>query len=79
VNITIAMRRRRLILVWLLAGAGLLLVGLANGHLVYVAVTSDPGCAAHIRPGQGGTVRGAFSAAESSCSPPVEEKAGAGG
>ncbi len=61
--------RRGRISVWLLVIAGLLLVIGANWHLVYVAVTSQPDCVAHVRPGAGDGARGSFSAAKSSCSP----------
>ena len=39
----------------------------ANAHLVYVAVTSQPDCVDHLRPGEHAT--GRFSAAKSACSP----------
>jgi hypothetical protein len=45
----------------------LLLVG-ANAHLVYVAVTSQPDCVAHVRQGDAGA-SGSFRAAKSACSP----------
>ena len=61
-------RRGRLSL-WLLVAASLALVIGANWHLVYVAVTSQPDCVAHIRTGAGDGARGSFSAAQSSCSP----------
>jgi hypothetical protein len=61
-------RRGRLSL-WLLVAAGLALVIGANWHLVYVAVTSQPDCVAHVRTGAGDDARGSFSAAQSSCSP----------
>jgi hypothetical protein len=54
---------------WLAVAAGLLLVIGANAHLIAVAVTSQPECVAHVRPGEGAAQRGAFSAAQSSCSP----------
>jgi hypothetical protein len=57
--------RRR---IWLLVGAGLALVIGANWHLVYVAVTSQPDCVAHVRSGSAGAP-GSFSAAQSSCTP----------
>ncbi len=63
---TIMRRDRRWI--WLLVGAGLALVIGANWHLVYVAVTSQPDCVAHVRGGDNGAA-GAFSAAQSSCTP----------
>jgi hypothetical protein len=54
--------------IWLLVAAGLLLVAGANTHLVYVAVTSQPECVAHLGPGEGDGQRGSFSAAQSACS-----------
>ena len=52
--------------IWVLLGLGLLFA--ANGHLVYVAMTSQPECVAHVR--SGGPARdGSFSAAKSSCTP----------
>ncbi|MGD9843960.1 MAG: hypothetical protein AB7O60_18270 [Variibacter sp.] len=62
-----AMRRDRR-WIWLLVGAGLALVIGANWHLVYVAVTSQPDCVAHLRGGADGAA-GSFSAAKSSCTP----------
>jgi hypothetical protein len=55
--------------VWLMVGAGLLLLLAANSHLVYVAVMSQPDCVAHARPGEGRPELGRFSAARSSCTP----------
>jgi hypothetical protein len=49
--------------------AGVLLVVLANVHLVYVATISQPDCVAHVRQGEGGLPHRPFSAAQSSCSP----------
>lgn len=63
---TIVRRDRRWI--WLLVGAVLALVIGANWHLVYVAVTSQPDCVAHVRGGAAGAA-GTFSAAKSSCTP----------
>lgn len=63
---TIVRRDRRWI--WLLVGAVLALVIGANWHLVYVAVTSQPDCVAHVRGGAAGGT-GTFSAAKSSCTP----------
>ena len=54
---------------WLALGAGLLLLLIANSHLVYVAVTSQPDCVAHVRQGEGPAKDGKFSAARSSCTP----------
>ena len=42
--------------------AGLLLLLIANSHLVYMAITSQPECVAH-------PMDGRFSAASSSCTP----------
>jgi len=46
--------------------AALLLVVLANVHLVYVSLESQPECVAHVKPGTRGD-SGAWSAARSSC------------
>jgi|EndMetStandDraft_8_1072994.scaffolds.fasta_scaffold714603_2 hypothetical protein len=47
--------------------AGLLLLAGANAHLLYVAISSQPDCVDHVKPGE--TSRGGtFSAAKSSCS-----------
>jgi len=54
--------------VWAGIGAGLLLLLMANAHLVYTAVMSQPDCVAHIRQGEGAK-DGRFSAAKSSCTP----------
>jgi hypothetical protein len=56
-------------LVWAAIGAGLLLLLIANSHLVYVAITSQPECVAHLRQGEGDPGQGKFSAARSSCTP----------
>ena len=60
--------RTRTIL-WLAIGAGLLLLLIANSHLVYIAITSQPDCVAHVRQGEGSAKDGRFSAARSSCTP----------
>jgi hypothetical protein len=54
---------------WAAIGAGLSLVLIANLHLVYVAVVSQPDCVAHVRGGEGAAEQGKFSAARSSCTP----------
>ena len=46
-------------------GAIVLLIVVANVHLVYVAVTSQPDCVAHLRAGE--AAGGGYSAAKSSC------------
>lgn len=53
--------------IWLLIGGGLLLIGFANWHLVYVATTSQTECVQHAR--LGAAAKGGFSAATSSCTP----------
>jgi hypothetical protein len=55
--------------IWLAVAAGLLLVASANAHLIYVAVTSQPDCVAHLKSGEGDGQSGMFSAAQSDCSP----------
>lgn len=57
------------VILWLGVGAGLLLILAANSHLVYVAMTSQPDCVAHVRQGEGSPEQGKFSAARSSCTP----------
>ena len=44
---------RTRVVVWTAVCAGLLLVLIANSHLVYVAVISQPECVAHLRQGEG--------------------------
>jgi len=56
---------RRVIIVASIALA-LVVVVLANVHLVYAAMTSQPDCIAHLKPGIGGG-SGTYSAAQSSC------------
>ena len=58
--------RTRAIVGLLVLAAVLLLIG-ANAHLVYVAMTSQPDCVDHVRPGEARS--GAFRAAKSACSP----------
>jgi hypothetical protein len=55
--------------IWLLVGTGLLVLVLANAHLVYVAMTSQPDCVVHLRAGERAADPGQFRAAKSSCSP----------
>jgi hypothetical protein len=56
-------------LLWTMIGAGVLLVLIANSHLVYVAIVSQPECVAHVRQGEGVPKDGKYSAARSSCIP----------
>lgn len=60
---------RTKVVVWTAIGAGLLLLLIANSHLVYVAFVSQPECVAHVRQGEGSARDGKFSAARSSCTP----------
>lgn len=53
------------VLTGLIVAAGVLFVLLANTHLVYVAVTSQPECVAHLKT-PGGTP-GSFRAAKPAC------------
>lgn len=55
------------ILVGLVVAAGLLVLALANTHLVYVAVKSQPDCVEHLKPGAGQDGNKRFSAAKSAC------------
>lgn len=48
-----------------IVGLGLLLVLLANTHLVYVALTSQPECVEHLKVADATT--GSFRAAQSAC------------
>lgn len=50
-----------------LAGAALVVILLANAHLVYVASTSQPECVAHRMGDTAQKGPGAFGAAKSSC------------
>ena len=63
----------RNIAIWLLIGAGLLGLVAANGHLVYVAITSQPDCVAHVRSGENAGSSSQFSAANSSCAPAMPD------
>jgi len=60
---------RTKVVVWAAVGAGLLLLLIANSHLVYMAFVSQPECVAHVRQGEGSAKDGKFSAARSSCTP----------
>ena len=59
-------RLRGKVMVGLLVAAGTAVFLAANGHLIYVAVTSQPECVAHLKPGEAGPA-GSFSAARSAC------------
>ncbi len=51
--------------VWCLAGAAVLGLLLANAHLIYVAVVSQPDCVPHLK--EAGPVEGGYRAAGSAC------------
>ena len=60
---------KRKAMIWLAVGLGLLVLFAANGHLVYVAMTSQPDCVNHIRQGEAHGKQSRFGAARSACSP----------
>jgi uncharacterized membrane protein YhiD involved in acid resistance len=62
-------RIQRKAAVWIAIGLGLLFLVAANGHLVYVAVMSQPACVDHVRLGDPDNAQNRFRAAKSSCSP----------
>jgi flagellar basal body-associated protein FliL len=53
----------------LLIALGVAIFIAANAHLLYVAMTSQPDCVAHVRRGEEAKDNNSFSAAASSCSP----------
>ena len=55
---------------WLVLAVAIVAILAANAHLLYVAISSQPDCVAHVAQGEGGTEPGRFSAAQSSCVPP---------
>lgn len=64
-------KKKRKAAIWLAIGLGLLLIVAANGHLVYVAISTQPDCVDHVHPGnlnKDGD-RTQFRAAKSACSP----------
>lgn len=58
-------RTRRFHLLWLLIAAAVAVFVGANAHLVYVAVSSEPGCVAHLKDKSGRP--GGYRAAKSAC------------
>jgi hypothetical protein len=60
-------RSRMTVAVALAIAIGLALIVAANAHLLYVAVTSQPDCIAHVRRGDDTSKDNGFSAATSSC------------
>src|SRR5262245_14898008 len=55
--------------IWLAVAGGLAVAVGANAQFLYLAVTTQPECLAHVRPGESNGQPGAFSAAQSACSP----------
>ena len=62
-----AKRSNAALLASLIAAVGILLLVLANTHLVYVALTSQPECVAHLKIGEAASGKRAFSAAKPAC------------
>jgi hypothetical protein len=58
-------RTRRFHLLWILTAAAMTVFVSANAHLVYVAVSSEPGCVAHLKDKSG--TPGGYRAAKSAC------------
>ena len=58
-------RSLRLLTVWLLIPAAVLLFAGANAHLIYAAFSSQPECVDHLKTPEHGT--GGFRAANSDC------------
>ena len=65
--IAAARRPRGRLIVGLAVGAGLIALVLANLHLVYVAVSTQPACVAHVKQGESASGQGSFRAARSAC------------
>ncbi len=59
------MKGKYIMAVWILTGAGLLLIIIANVHLVYVSVTSQPSCVDHLK--KESPVERTYRAAKPSC------------
>lgn len=59
--------RSRGLLIGVAVAAGAVLLVLANAHLVYVAVSSQPECVDHLKAGDAAPGAGQFSAAKPSC------------
>ena len=62
--------RRHKVAILLLLIAGLAALLIANLHLVLVAISSEPGCVAHLQMRAIPAGAGDFTAAQSACSPP---------
>lgn len=56
---------RRLHFLWILTAAAMIVFVGANAHLVYVAVSSESGCVAHLKDKSG--TPGGYRAAKSAC------------
>lgn len=64
-GVAVTKRSKWPVLAWGLAAAVLLVMAVANIHLVYVAVESQPECVAHLK--EAGSKAGAFRAAKPAC------------
>jgi hypothetical protein len=60
-----AAARRRKLVAGLAIAAGVILLLLANAHLLYVSTTSQPACVPHLK--APGTEAGSYRAAQSAC------------
>jgi hypothetical protein len=69
---------KRKAVIWLAVCLSLLVLFAANGHLVYVAMTSQPDCVDHVRQGEMSAMQTRFSAARSACSPGKRREMGDG-
>jgi hypothetical protein len=56
------------IAIWVLIVFGLIVLGAANTHLVYMAVATQPDCVTHLKSGEAKVTPSSFSAAKSVCS-----------
>lgn len=56
---------KRTVFVWALVATGIAVFAFANAHLVYVAVSSQPDCVAHLKAPSGDAKT--FRAAKSAC------------
>lgn len=64
----IAVRPARRWTIGMIVAAGIVVLVGMNAHLLYVAVTSQPDCVAHLNLGEAATGNISFRAAKSSCS-----------
>ena len=77
-SLPVRIASQRQAVIWLAVCLGLLVLVAANGHLVYVAMTSQPDCVDQVRQGEMSGVQSRFSAARSACSPDKRREMGDG-